>query len=260
MTVTASFEQFSKKRGGRFAVQELTFDVQAGRVVGLIGPNGAGKSTALAGLTGLVEPTSGRATVFGTDYRSLRRPATKVGVNLDGMDIEPGLTGLRHLQICQLAAGAERQAVDQILEQVDLAAEAKKKVRDYSLGMRQRLGGIASALIGRPPQLLVLDEPANGLDPEASSGCADSSGTSLLPAAVRWSRASADGTGTGCRRSGDPQAKDALPGNAEGGQSSRWRKPGICLLQDSGSRPMTKEVVATKDRVAWLPPDFERSY
>lgn len=164
MTVTASFEQFSKKRGGRFAVQELTFDVQAGRVVGLIGPNGAGKSTALAGLTGLVEPTSGRATVFGTDYRSLRRPATKVGVNLDGMDIEPGLTGLRHLQICQLAAGAERQAVDQILEQVDLAAEAKKKVRDYSLGMRQRLG-IASALIGRP-QLLVLDEPANGLDPE----------------------------------------------------------------------------------------------
>ncbi|WP_091470212.1 ABC transporter ATP-binding protein [Paenarthrobacter nitroguajacolicus] len=164
MTVTASFEQFSKKRGGRFAVQELTFDVQAGRVVGLIGPNGAGKSTALAGLTGLVEPTSGRATVFGTDYRSLRRPATKVGVNLDGMDIEPGLTGLRHLQICQLAAGAERQDVDQILEQVDLAAEAKKKVRDYSLGMRQRLG-IASALIGRP-QLLVLDEPANGLDPE----------------------------------------------------------------------------------------------
>jgi ABC-2 type transport system ATP-binding protein len=164
MTVTASFEQFSKKRGGRFAVQELTFDVQAGRVVGLIGPNGAGKSTALAGLTGLVEPTSGRATVFGTDYRSLRRPATKVGVNLDGMDIEPGLTGLRHLQICQLAAGADRENVDQILEQVDLAAEGKKKVRDYSLGMRQRLG-IASALIGRP-KLLVLDEPANGLDPE----------------------------------------------------------------------------------------------
>ncbi|YCK82678.1 ATP-binding cassette domain-containing protein [Arthrobacter sp. D3-18] len=164
MTVTASFEQFSKKRGGRFAVQELTFDVQAGRVVGLIGPNGAGKSTALAGLTGLVEPTSGRATVFGTDYRSLRRPATKVGVNLDGMDIEPGLTGLRHLQICQLAAGADRENVDQVLEQVDLAAEGKKKVRDYSLGMRQRLG-IASALIGRP-KLLVLDEPANGLDPE----------------------------------------------------------------------------------------------
>ena len=164
MTVTASFEQFSKKRGGRFAVQELTFDVQAGRVVGLIGPNGTGKSTALAGLTGLVEPTSGRATVFGTDYRSLRRPATKVGVNLDGMDIEPGLTGLRHLQICQLAAGADRENVDQVLEQVDLAAEGKKKVRDYSLGMRQRLG-IASALIGRP-KLLVLDEPANGLDPE----------------------------------------------------------------------------------------------
>ncbi|MGR0160215.1 ABC transporter ATP-binding protein [Paenarthrobacter nitroguajacolicus] len=164
MTVHASFESFSKKRGTRFAVQDLTFDVRAGRVVGLIGPNGAGKSTALAGLTGLVEATSGRARVFGTDYRSLRKPASRMGVNLDGMGVEPGLTGRRHLEICRLAAGAERDNVDRILDQVDLAAEAGKKVRDYSLGMRQRLG-IASALIGNP-QLLVLDEPANGLDPE----------------------------------------------------------------------------------------------
>lgn len=164
MTIHASFEQFSKKRGGRFAVEGLTFDVPAGKVVGLIGPNGAGKSTALAGLTGLVEATSGRATVFGVDYRSLRRPAGRVGVNLDGMDVEPGLTGRRHLQICQLAAGADSDNVGRALEQVDLAAEANKKVRDYSLGMKQRLG-IASALVGNP-QLLVLDEPANGLDPE----------------------------------------------------------------------------------------------
>ncbi|MEV7606781.1 ATP-binding cassette domain-containing protein [Paenarthrobacter sp. NPDC089322] len=164
MTILASFERFSKRRGARLAVDELTFDVPAGRVVGLIGPNGAGKSTALAGLTGLVEATSGRATVFGVNYRTLRRPATQVGVNLDGMDVEPGLTGRRHLQICQLAAGVNRVNVDRVLEQVDLASEANKKVRDYSLGMRQRLG-IASAIIG-DPRLLVLDEPANGLDPE----------------------------------------------------------------------------------------------
>jgi ABC-2 type transport system ATP-binding protein len=164
MTIHASFDHFSKKRGSRFAVEDLTFDVRAGTVVGLIGPNGAGKSTALAGLTGLLEPTSGRATVFGSDYRTLRCPATKVGVYLEGMDVEPGLTGRRHLQICQLAAGVDRESVDRVLDQVDLVADAGRRVRDYSLGMRQRLG-IASALVGRP-QILVLDEPANGLDPE----------------------------------------------------------------------------------------------
>ena len=164
MTIHASFEAFSKKRGSRFAVEDLTFDVPVGRVVGLIGPNGAGKSTALAGLTGLLEATSGSATVFGRDYRTLPRPATKVGVNLDGMDVEPGLSGRRHLQICRLAAGADREDVERVLELVDLASEGNKRVRDYSLGMRQRLG-IASALVGSP-EMLVLDEPANGLDPE----------------------------------------------------------------------------------------------
>ncbi|MFP3580526.1 ATP-binding cassette domain-containing protein [Arthrobacter sp. fls2-241-R2A-200] len=164
MTVHARFEGFSKKRGGRFAVENLTFDVLAGQVVGLIGPNGAGKSTALAGLTGLLEATRGSATVFGSPYGALRRPATRVGVNLDGMDIEPALTGRRHLRVCQLAAGVDRGNVDRVLEQVGLTRQAHKKVKNYSLGMRQRLG-IASAIIG-DPQLLVLDEPANGLDPE----------------------------------------------------------------------------------------------
>ncbi|WP_028265497.1 ATP-binding cassette domain-containing protein [Arthrobacter sp. MA-N2] len=164
MTIHATFDRFSKKRGTSFAVEDLTFEVPAGRIVGLIGPNGAGKSTALAGLTGLLEATSGRATVFGVDYRTLQKPATKVGMNLDGMDIEPGLTGRRHLRICQLAAGTSPENVDRVLELVDLTAHGKRKVRDYSLGMRQRLG-IASAIIGSP-KLLVLDEPANGLDPD----------------------------------------------------------------------------------------------
>lgn len=163
MTIHASFDRFSKKRGDIFAVEDLTFDVPAGSIVGLIGPNGAGKSTALAGLTGLLEPSTGSATVFGTNYRSLTRPATKVGVHLDGMDFEPGLTGRRHLKICQLAAGTRPDSIDRILEQVDLAENAEKKIRDYSLGMKQRLG-IASAVIGGP-SLLILDEPANGLDP-----------------------------------------------------------------------------------------------
>lgn len=164
MTIHASFDHFSKKRGSRYAVEDLTFDVHAGTVVGLMGPNGAGKSTALAGLTGLLEPTSGRALVFGSDYRALKSPATSVGVSLDGMEVEPGLTGRRHLRIYQLAAGASPARVDHVLELVDLTADAGRKVGDYSLGMRQRLG-IASALIG-DPRLLVLDEPANGLDPE----------------------------------------------------------------------------------------------
>ncbi|WP_426004133.1 ATP-binding cassette domain-containing protein [Paenarthrobacter sp. NyZ202] len=164
MTVYAKFAHFSKKRGDQLVVDDLSFEVPAGSVVGLIGPNGAGKSTALAGLTGLVAATSGSATVFGTGYRGLRRPATKVGVNLDCMDMEPGLSGRRHLQICQVAAGVGRDNVERVLEQVGLAEHADRKVKDYSLGMRQRLG-IGSAIIG-DPKLLVLDEPANGLDPE----------------------------------------------------------------------------------------------
>ncbi|QQQ61874.1 ABC transporter ATP-binding protein [Paenarthrobacter ureafaciens] len=164
MTIHASFHRFTKWRGMQLAVEDLTFDVPAGCVVGLIGPNGAGKSTALAGLTGLLDPTSGNARVFGTDYRSLDRPARRIGVNLDGMDVEDGLTGRRHLRICQMAAGVGKEDVERVLAQVDLTAQANRKVKDYSLGMKQRLG-IASALIGNP-ELLVLDEPANGLDPE----------------------------------------------------------------------------------------------
>lgn len=164
MTIHASFHGFTKWRGTQLAVEDLTFDVPAGCVVGLIGPNGAGKSTALAGLTGLLDPTSGHAKVFGTDYRSLDRPARRIGVNLDGMDVEDGLTGRRHLRICQMAAGVGKEDVERVLAQVDLMAQANRKVKDYSLGMKQRLG-IASALIGNP-ELLVLDEPANGLDPE----------------------------------------------------------------------------------------------
>lgn len=164
MTIHASFDRFTKKRGTNVAVEDLTFEVSAGRVVGLIGPNGAGKSTALAGLTGLLDPTSGHARVFGVEYRSLDRPARRIGVSLDGMEVEPGMTGRRHLRVCQLAAGVGRDNVERVLAQVDLTAQANTKVRDYSLGMKQRLG-IASALIGNP-ELLVLDEPANGLDPE----------------------------------------------------------------------------------------------
>lgn len=163
MKSAASFERFGKTYRGDAAVTDLSFDVEAGSVVGLLGPNGAGKSTALRGLVGLLRPTSGRATVFGAPFDSLQNPARRVGVSMDGLGFETGVTARRHLEIYRLACGMPRGRVDEVLEQVGLSDSAQKRVRHFSTGMRQRLG-LATALIG-DPELLVLDEPANGLDP-----------------------------------------------------------------------------------------------
>ncbi|MEU3571871.1 ATP-binding cassette domain-containing protein [Kitasatospora sp. NPDC036755] len=164
MTAVVRFDGFTKRYDGRAAVEGLDFEVGAGRVVGLLGPNGAGKSTALRGLVGLLRPTSGTATLFGRPFEDLRSPARRVGVHMDGIGFETGITGRRHLEICALSAGVPRGRVDAVLEEVGLADAGGKRVGKYSTGMRQRLG-LASALIGEP-ELLVLDEPANGLDPE----------------------------------------------------------------------------------------------
>ncbi|GAA5154644.1 ATP-binding cassette domain-containing protein [Amycolatopsis dongchuanensis] len=158
------FREFTKRYGGVTAVSGLSFEVPVGRIVGLVGPNGAGKSTSLRGLLGLLRPTSGSATVFGQLYGQLDAPARRVGAHLDGVGFEPGITGRRHLEICATAAGVPRRRVDVVLEQVGLAGAARRRVGRYSTGMKQRLG-LATALIGEP-ELLVLDEPANGLDPE----------------------------------------------------------------------------------------------
>ncbi len=153
----------TKRYGPVTAVQDLTFSLDSGTVTGFLGPNGAGKSTTLRLLLGLAEPTAGDALVLGRHYRDLEEPARQVGAVLESNDFHPGRSGRDHLRVLALAAGIPRVRVEEVLEFVQLAKAADRLVGAYSLGMRQRLG-LASALLG-DPELLVLDEPANGLDP-----------------------------------------------------------------------------------------------
>jgi ABC-2 type transport system ATP-binding protein len=145
------------------AVEDLTFSLDSGTVTGFLGPNGAGKTTTLRLLLGLAEPTAGEALVFGRRYRELESPVRKVGAVLESNDFHPGRSGRDHLRALALAAEIPRVRVEEVLELVELTPAADRRVKTYSLGMRQRLG-LAAALLG-DPQLLVLDEPANGLDP-----------------------------------------------------------------------------------------------
>jgi ABC-2 type transport system ATP-binding protein len=152
------------KRFGRvLAVQDLTFDVPAGRITGFLGPNGAGKTTTLRMLLGLVRPTSGSALIGGRRYDALPRPRHVVGAVLEASAAHPGRRARDHLRVLAQAARVADRRVDQVLEQVGLADDAGRRVGGYSLGMRQRLG-LAAALLG-DPRVLILDEPANGLDP-----------------------------------------------------------------------------------------------
>lgn len=153
-----------KRYGGFTAVDNVSFTAEPGRVTGFLGPNGAGKSTAMRVITGLTKPTSGAALVLGKPYGSLVNPARHVGTLLDASAQHAGRTGLEVLTMGTIALGLPRSRAHQMLELVGLSGkEGKRRIRNYSLGMRQRLG-IAHALLG-DPQVLVLDEPANGLDP-----------------------------------------------------------------------------------------------
>ena len=153
----------SKTYGDVVAVDGISFALQPGTVTGFLGPNGAGKTTTLRLLLGLAEPTSGEALVFGRRYRELEQPVRHVGAVLESTDYHPSRSGRDHLRTLALAAELPLTRVEQVLELVELGAAAERRVRTYSLGMRQRLG-VAAALLGEP-ELLVLDEPANGLDP-----------------------------------------------------------------------------------------------
>ena len=154
----------SRAYGGFIAVDDVSFTAQPGRVTGFLGPNGAGKSTTMRILVGLTQPSSGIATIAGRRYVDLPNPGLEVGVLLDASAQHAGRTGREILTIAQRFMGLPRSRVEQTLARVSLAPqESSRRVRDYSLGMRQRLG-IATALIG-DPQVLILDEPANGLDP-----------------------------------------------------------------------------------------------
>ncbi len=146
------------------AVDHLSFTVEPGRVTGFLGPNGAGKTTTLRMLLNLVRPTGGTATIGGRRYADLHDPIRHVGAILEASSAHKGRTGRNHLRVICRSAGIPLERADEVLEIVGLTPAAKRKFRGYSLGMRQRLG-IAAALIG-DPQVLILDEPANGLDPE----------------------------------------------------------------------------------------------
>jgi ABC-2 type transport system ATP-binding protein len=146
------------------AVDDLSFTVQPGRVTGFLGPNGSGKTTTLRMALNLIRPTAGTATIDGVRYVDLPNPLGVVGAVLEASNAHRGRTGYDHLRVVCAANGFPMRRADEVLDLVGLAPAARRKVRGYSLGMRQRLG-IATAMLG-DPKLLILDEPANGLDPE----------------------------------------------------------------------------------------------
>ena len=153
-----------KVYGHTVAVDGIDFQVKPGHVTGFLGPNGAGKSTTMRVILGLVHPTSGRTSVLGSPYRELERPEKRVGALLETFDAHPGRSGRNHLRVLALAGGIPKSRVDEVLALVELSQAGRRRVKGYSLGMRQRLG-LAAALLG-DPEVLVLDEPANGLDPQ----------------------------------------------------------------------------------------------
>jgi ABC-2 type transport system ATP-binding protein len=161
---TLELDQLTKHFGPVVAVDQVSFSVEQGSVVGFLGPNGAGKTTTLRMLLGLVTPTSGTATINGRPYRELPQPRHVVGAVLEASNPYPGRSARDHLRIEALAGGAPRSRIDEVLDLVDLTETAGRRVGQYSLGMRQRLG-LATALLC-DPEILILDEPANGLDPE----------------------------------------------------------------------------------------------
>jgi ABC-2 type transport system ATP-binding protein len=181
-----TIERLTKKYGPTLAVDDISFTAASGRVTGFLGPNGAGKSTTLRIMVGLTRPDSGIATVSGRDYVDLPNPGLEVGVLLDASAQHAGRTGREILTLAQRLMGLPRKRVEEMLDLVSLTPdEASRRVGDYSLGMRQRLG-IATALIG-DPEVLILDEPANGLDPagirwmrDLLRSYADRGGTVLL--------------------------------------------------------------------------------
>jgi ABC-2 type transport system ATP-binding protein len=154
----------TKRFGDVVAVDDLSFQVDQGTVVGFLGPNGAGKTTTLRTLLGLVTPTTGNARIDGRSYRELPDPIRHVGAVLEASSFHPGRSARNHLRVVATAAGLPLARADAVLDQVGLTEAARRRVGGFSLGMRQRLG-LATALLG-DPQVLILDEPANGLDPE----------------------------------------------------------------------------------------------
>jgi len=154
----------SKRYGSTVAVDDLSFSVEAGLVTGFLGPNGAGKTTTMRALLGLIRPSSGEALVEGRPPAEMAQPLRTIGAALEATAFHPGRSGRNHLRVLAAAAGIASARVEEVLEMVELSDSADRRVNGYSLGMRQRLA-LAAALLGEP-HILILDEPANGLDPQ----------------------------------------------------------------------------------------------
>ena len=152
----------TKRYGDVLAVDDLSFDVEPGKVTGFLGPNGAGKSTTMRMMLALDRPTAGHALVNGRAFASFAEPLREVGALLDAGAVHPGRTGRNHLRVAARTHGVAARRVEEVIEQVGLGGAARRRIRGYSLGMRQRLG-IAAALLA-DPRVLLFDEPINGLD------------------------------------------------------------------------------------------------
>ena len=158
-------EHLTKRFGKKvLAVDDVSFSIEPGTITGVLGPNGAGKTTTLRMILDLVRPTAGSVTILGSRYRDLRAPAARVGALLDASGFHPGRSGRNALLVIATGAGIPEARVDETLEMVELAGASRRAVKGYSTGMKQRLA-LAASLLG-DPQVLILDEPANGLDPE----------------------------------------------------------------------------------------------
>jgi ABC-2 type transport system ATP-binding protein len=162
--VTISLRALTKSYDGRVAVDDLTLDVRPGVVTGFLGPNGAGKTTTMRMIVGLAAPTSGTALVTGRRYTDLDQPLRTLGALLDASAVHPARSGLNHLRAMALTQRIPRARVDEVLALTGMGDAAQRRMGTYSLGMKQRLG-IAGALLG-DPEILMLDEPVNGLDPD----------------------------------------------------------------------------------------------
>ncbi len=171
MNGTIAVRGLTKRYGAVTAVSALAFEVEPGAATGFLGPNGAGKTTTLRMLLGLVAPTAGEALIGGRRYADLDEPRRVVGAVLETTGFHPGRTGRDHLRVLAEAAGIPASRVAEVLDLTGLTAASGRRVRGYSLGMRQRLG-LAAALLG-DPQVLILDEPGNGLDPAGLAGLRD---------------------------------------------------------------------------------------
>ena len=162
---TLRYEHLTKQYGKTVAVRDLSGEIRPGVVTGMLGPNGAGKSTALRCLLGLATPTSGAALINDKPYAQLPAPGRNVGTVLENRGFHPGLTGTQNLRVLAAAIGVDDSRIPEVLQLVELTDAGDRRTKGYSMGMRQRLS-LAAGLLA-DPETLVLDEPANGLDPHA---------------------------------------------------------------------------------------------